>query len=46
MVINLGSVFIVFIGASISDFQFGKILFYAFQAPRCWLKDNDKCKKL
>lgn len=31
MVINLGS---VFTGASISDFQFGKIRFYAFQAPQ------------
>lgn len=30
-VINLGS---VYIGASTSDFQFGKTLFYAFQAPR------------
>lgn len=46
MFINLGSGFIVFIGASTSDFQFGKILSYAFQAPQCWLRDDDKCKKL
>ena len=46
MFINLGSGFIVFIGASTSDFQFGKILSYSFQAPQCWLRDDDKCKKL
>ena len=46
MFINLGSGFIVFIGASTSDFQFGKILSYTFQAPQCWLRDDDKCTKL
>lgn len=40
---NLGS---VFIGASLSEFHFGKTLFGAFQTPLSWPRDDDKCKTL